>query len=98
VFHATLYGAAVSSAPTATLSSRNCTPATPTLSAAVADTVIVPDTVAAFAGAVSDTVGAIRSLKTVTVTAAEVATLPDASRARAAGGGDVLAAVTSLHR
>ena len=39
-------------------SNRNCTPATPTSSDAVADTVTVPLTVAFAAGAVSATVGA----------------------------------------
>src|SRR6185436_2013683 len=38
-FQAMEYGAVVTSAPVATPSSRNCTPATPTLSAAVADMV-----------------------------------------------------------
>ena len=33
-----------SSAPTATLSTRNCTPTTPTLSEAVADKLTTPDT------------------------------------------------------
>ena len=42
-------------------SSWNCTPKTPTLSDAFADTVVDPDTVALFAGAVSETVGAVVS-------------------------------------
>jgi len=42
----------VTSVPSATLSSRNCTPTTPVLSLAVADTVTIPETVAPFAGAV----------------------------------------------
>ena len=46
VFHATAYGAVVSSAPSAPPSSRNCTPATPTLSEALAVTVTVRLTVA----------------------------------------------------
>ena len=61
VFQLTEYGAVVSSAPSATPSSRNCTPATPTLSDAVAETVTVPDTVLPAAGAVTDAVGAVVS-------------------------------------
>ena len=63
----------------------NCTPTTPTLSDAVAVTLMLPDTVAPFAGAVSETVGACVSppLLTVTVRAAEVVVLPAASRAMA---------------
>jgi hypothetical protein len=49
--------------------------------------VIVPDTVAPFAGEVIDTVGGVVSaggaLETVTVTAAEVLVLPAVSRAMA---------------
>ena len=85
VFHEIEYGEAVSSAPRFTPSSLNCTPATPALSAALAETVTVPDTVPA-AGALSDTVGGVVSgtaLFTVTVTAAEVVLLPAASRATA---------------
>jgi hypothetical protein len=67
---------------------KNATPATPTLSEAVAVTVIVADTVAPLAGEVMETVGSVVSppevvLDTVTVTPAEVAVLPAASRARA---------------
>ena len=51
----------VSSGPSATLSSRNCTPATPTLSEAEALTVVVPDTVAPLAGEVILTVGGVVS-------------------------------------
>ena len=79
------YGAAVSSTPRLAPSSRNCTPATPMLSAAVAVTVIVPVTVPA-AGAVIDTVGGVVSatgLLTVTETLVEVVLLPAASRALA---------------
>jgi hypothetical protein len=39
----------------------NCTPVTPTLSVALAETVIVPVTVAPFAGAVMETVGGVVS-------------------------------------
>src|ERR1700693_3315968 len=73
------------SAPRWAPPSLNCTPATPTLSAAVADTVtLAPDTVAPVVGAVIDTVGGVVSaLLTVTLTAAEVVVLPAASRATA---------------
>src|SRR5437660_11980248 len=57
----TEYGAAVTSAPRLEPSSRNWTPATPTLSEAVADTNTVPDTVAPDAGAVTETVGGVVS-------------------------------------
>src|SRR5207247_10701600 len=46
VFHEREYGAAVTSAPRLAPSSLNCTPTTPTLSVALAETVIVPATVA----------------------------------------------------
>ncbi|HEX2402362.1 MAG TPA: hypothetical protein VHJ79_20615, partial [Mycobacterium sp.] len=62
VFQFVEYGAAVTSAPRLTPSSLNCTPATATLSLAVAVTAIVPLTVAPAPGAVSDTVGAVVSL------------------------------------
>src|SRR5262252_901948 len=82
---ATENGALVSSAPSAIPSPKNCTPTTPTLSEAFADTVTVPETVAPFAGAVMFTAGGVVSgggpLLTVTVTAAEVFWLPAASRA-----------------
>src|SRR5438128_618925 len=86
VVHETAYGAAVTSAPRLAPSSLNCTPATPTLSVAVAETVTVPATEAPAAGAVIDTVGGVVSgtgLFTVTLTAAEVVVLPAASRATA---------------
>jgi hypothetical protein len=67
VVHGTLYGAAISSAPSVAPSSRNCTPTTPTLSDAFAVTVVVPDTVAPEAGAVTLAVGAVVSFDTVTV-------------------------------
>ena len=57
----TEYGDVVSSAPRLFPSSRNCTPATPTLSDAFADTVTEPDTVEPGVGAVSDTVGGVVS-------------------------------------
>src|SRR5439155_10273794 len=81
LFHETEYGAAVTSAPRLAPSSLNCTPRTPTLSVALAETVIVPATEAPAVGAVSETVGG--ALSTVTVTTAEVAVFPAASRAKA---------------
>src|SRR5437899_6447020 len=69
----------VSSGPRLAPSSLNWTPTTPTLSEAVAETVIVPETVAPAVGAVIETVGAVVSLK-VTVKLA-VAVLPESSRA-----------------
>src|SRR2546427_1948915 len=62
VFQETAYGATVSSAPRVTPSSLNCTPATPTLSEAEANTVTAgPETVAPVAGALSETVGGVVS-------------------------------------
>ena len=56
----------------------------PTLSEADAATVtLLPDTVDPSAGAVSDTVGGVVSLLTVTVTAVAVVALPAASLATA---------------
>src|SRR5260221_10449981 len=82
VFHDTEYGELVSSTPRLLPSTRNCTPATPTLSDAVALTVVVPDTVAPFAGELMLTLGAVVSVfDTVTVTADDVFRLPAASRA-----------------
>ena len=97
VFHETEYGAVVSSVPRLAPSSRNCTPTTPTLSAAVAVTVIVPLTVAPLAGDVRLTVGGVLSFDTVTVTAADVVTLPAASRATAVRLCDPLVAVVVFH-
>jgi hypothetical protein len=86
----TEYGALVSSAPRLAPSSRNCTPATPTLSAALAVTGTVPDIVSPSRGDVILTVGGVVSgggggaLATVTVTGAETGLrLPAASRATA---------------
>src|SRR2546427_11958971 len=67
VSHGTEYGAVVSSAPRAAPSSWNWTPTTPTLSEALAETVMLPVTVAPEVGAVMATVGAVVS-GTVTVT------------------------------
>ena len=54
----------------------NCTPTTPTLSEALAVTVIVPETLAPKAGEVMLTDGAVVSLKTVTVTGSDVHNTP----------------------
>src|SRR2546427_1509436 len=81
VFHKRAYGAAVTSAPRFAPSSLNCTPTTPTLSVALAETVIVPATVAPAAGAVSETVGGVVSggARVVKVTSPETARLPTPS-------------------
>ena len=55
VSHEATYGALMSSAPSWTPSTKNFTPATPTLSEALAETLITPETVAPSAGAVMDT-------------------------------------------
>src|SRR3977135_1438246 len=83
----------MSSAPSGAPSTNNCTPATPTLSDALAVTLRVPLTVAPLAGAVMPTVGGVVSLKTVTVTAVEVVVLPAASRATAVSVCEALLAV-----
>ena len=62
VFQETAYGAAVTSAPRLTPSSLNCTPVTPTLSEAVAETVTAPLSAAPVAGAVMTTVGGTESI------------------------------------
>src|SRR5438093_1061414 len=61
VFHDVLYGELVSSAPRLAPSSLNWTPATPTLSEADADTVIVLETVDPLVGLVIDDVGLVVS-------------------------------------
>ena len=78
------YGAAVFSVPRLTPSSLNCTPATPTLSLAVAVTVTVDDTLAPAAGAVTVTAGAVVSATAgvVNVESLETARFPAASRDR----------------
>ncbi len=73
----------MSSAPRSAPSSLNWTPATPSLSEALAVTAMVPETVEPDEGDVMLTVGGEVSLKTVTVTALEVVVFPAASRARA---------------
>src|SRR5205814_3408707 len=55
--HVTEYGPLVSSAPTFTPSTWNCTPATPVSSDAFADNVTVPLTVLPLAGDVTETTG-----------------------------------------
>src|SRR5262249_37686008 len=71
VFHATVYGGEVRSAPSAASSTLNCTPATATSSDAVAVTLIVPDAVACCVGAVMLTVGAVVSASTMTIASLE---------------------------
>src|SRR5262245_38591989 len=87
VLHETEYGALVSSAPRFLPSTRKRTPATPTLSEALAVTVMVPETVAPFPGDVIDTLGGVVSgggaLFTVTVTGLEVNVTPSTLRATA---------------
>ena len=58
VFQAVAYGALVTSVPRLVPSSWNCTPAIPLEPDAVADTVVVPDTVVPAVGIVMDAVGA----------------------------------------
>ena len=55
------YGAVVSSAPRLAPSSRNWTPATPTLSVALAETVTFPETTDPAAGAVTAALGGVVS-------------------------------------
>src|SRR5947208_3506530 len=61
VFQEMEYVLDVSSGPRFALSSLNCTPTTPTLSNAVAATVMVPEAELFAAGAVKDTAGAVVS-------------------------------------
>jgi hypothetical protein len=83
VFQGIEYGALVSAGPASAPSSRNWTLVTPTLSEALAVTLIVPETVAPFAGAVMLTEGAVTSLNTVTVTGLEFQRTPRTSWATA---------------
>ena len=91
----------MSSLPTAEPSTKNWTPATPTLSDAEALTVVVPETVAPEAGDVMLTVGGVVSgggaFDTVTVTAVEVFWFPAASRALAVRECEPLATVVVFH-
>jgi hypothetical protein len=83
VSHETLNGVPRSSAPILTPSRLNWTPTTPTLSVAFADTVIVPETVAPFTGAVTEIVGGVIStVNVVTVKSPDIARFPDPSRDR----------------
>src|SRR5580700_8117848 len=59
--HVTAYGAVSTSAPRFAPSSLNCTPATPTLSDAVAETVVRPVRMDPARGAVIDTAGGVVS-------------------------------------
>src|SRR5436190_621318 len=93
VFQETEYGAAASSTPRLAPSSRNCTPTTPTLSEALAVTLVVPPTVAPETGEVMLTVGCVLAALPVSVTAAEVVRLPAASRATAVSVCEPLLAV-----
>ena len=61
VSHARAYGAVASWTPTSVPSTRNCTPATPTLSLALAMTFTMSDTCALLAGDVIATVGGVMS-------------------------------------
>src|SRR5207249_2962471 len=80
VFQDTEYGDAVSSPPRLAPSTRNTTPATPTLSEAEALTVTVPDTVAPDAGALILTAGGVVSaFDTVMVTGSEAYRSPSTS-------------------
>ena len=81
VFQERLYGATVSSGPRLTSSSLNWTLATPTLSAAVAETVMVPETELFAAGVVMETAGGVVSGGGAVVNTAsgETARLPAAS-------------------
>src|SRR6266852_3212445 len=89
VSHETVYGATMTSAPSPAPSTKNCTPATLMLSEAVAEMVIIPDSVVPLIGDVRPTAGAVgggvagRALETVTVTAPEVVLRPEALRATA---------------
>src|SRR5437867_12943217 len=77
VFQDTEYGDAVSSPPRLAPSTRNCTPATPTLSEAEALTVTDPDTVAPDAGALMLTAGEIgRASGSERLTGDEVVRVP----------------------
>src|SRR6266705_770178 len=80
VFQAIEYGGVVTAAPALRPSSWNCTPATPTLSEALAVTLIVPETVAPEAGELMLTVGPVASkLTLLSVLVEAVFGLPAAS-------------------
>ena len=73
VLHVNEYGAVVNGAPKVAPSKRNCTLATATLSVAVAETVIDPETELPLDGAVIDTEGAIVSAAEMPLASPEVA-------------------------
>jgi hypothetical protein len=75
------YGGVVTRAPSGAPSRRNCTPTTSTSSEAFAETDTLPETLVPLTGDVMTTVGAPRSLRTVTVTLAALAVVPLLSRA-----------------
>src|SRR5439155_150187 len=80
VFQAIEYGGVVTAAPALTPSNWNCTPATPTLSEALAVTVSVPETLAPEAGELMLTVGPVASkLTLLSVLVEAVLVLPAAS-------------------
>src|SRR5437660_11036959 len=93
VFHDIEYGVAVSSAPRLAPSNRNCTPTTPTLSEALAVTLVVPPTVAPETGEVMLTVGGVVSWSTGTVAGAGVERVAAAPGATAGGAWEPLVAV-----
>jgi hypothetical protein len=100
VSHEYAYGADASKPPALMPSTWNCTLATPTLSAAFAETLTVPETLAPAAGALIDTVGGVVSadvLLTVTVTAALVVLFPAPSFAMALNTCDPLLAFVVSH-
>ena len=70
VSHEAEYGDPVFSGPRLEPSSRNCTPATATLSDALAVTATVPETVAPCAGVVMETVGGVVSAVPLALNAA----------------------------
>ena len=76
VFQVVEYGEVVSSVPRFVPSSLNWTPATPMLSDAVADTVMVPETVVPAVGADSETEGGVVSGVVVAVTVTLWVTVP----------------------
>src|SRR5437867_12774670 len=94
VSQGTEYGAAVSSAPALTPSNWNCTPTTPTLSEALALTVIVPETVAPAAGEVmlTDEIGRASCRERVVLAVAVVVLNARSCATPAARGGISLSA------
>ena len=82
VVQLTEYGGVVSSWPRLEPFNLNCTPATPALSDALAETATVPETVAPAPGAVSATAGALVSgaAVVVNVSCGDTVRFPHASR------------------